>query len=87
MNGILILKGWMFASTQSWKTKLYYSLASIASVVHVLLEKKNWYTRGSHGIKYQLRLCEGIVKILPSVKGRGLLFLPSAMDLYQCKFD
>lgn len=40
MNGILILKGWMFASTQSWKTKLYYNLASIASVVHVLLEKK-----------------------------------------------
>lgn len=58
----------MFVSTQAWQTKLYNGLTSIASVVPVLLQK-NWNTRGSQGIKYQLRLCEGIVKILPSVKG------------------
>lgn len=71
MIDILIPKGWMFASTQVQQTKLYYSLTSIASVVHVLLQKKkkNWNIRGSQGIKYELSLYEGIVKILPSVKG------------------
>lgn len=40
MNDILIPKGEVFASTQAWQTKLYYSLTSIASVVYVLLQKK-----------------------------------------------
>lgn len=40
MIDILIPKGWMFASTQVQQTKLYYSLTYIASVVHVLLQKK-----------------------------------------------
>lgn len=66
-------------SSSANKTVLQLNFYCFCSACAVA-KKKNWNIRGSQGIKYELSLYEGIVKILPSVKGWGLIFLPSAIQ-------